>query len=420
MSENYELIYDESTNRYTITLAQSEPLPEGKAYCRKCSNIVDENLMRTISTEYGKITMCTECYLNNYEVCLICGKTHKKSQMLSFTLHDGETVRCCDRCRESFIECTSCGSLHRQDTNSLTPIDGYEYCNTCFQAEIDAGDILKCEDCGEYTKRSASRTYDNKIVCRRCAKDYVPIHEYSYKPTPKFKGRGKSFYGFELEVQVPEDMSSEDIATKVRDGFLYCKRDGSIGHGFEIVSHPFTEDWFYKNKEVFDKIFALRSIGCDGFHNNKCGMHVHITKEFSHLEIFKMMKIMYSTDNYEFWKKISRRKQNEFETWCSTEKSDYTIKNESKTKGISDNRRTALNMTQKTIECRIFRSTLDKRMFFGNLEMMFVLTNFVKSGKSLRASNLNDFQKFIYDSKYEDAKYLVKKVTSRKTILGED
>ena len=421
VTKDYQIVFDESTQRYLITVASSTPIPEGKAFCRKCSKIVDADQIISIKTEWGKTTMCKDCYEKSYEKCPICGKSTKKEQMETFKLHDKTEVHCCNTCRqEKIYACDDCGKLHLVDSPLLVDLDGRRFCKSCFDKKLKSGRIIKCPDCGEFTS-NPREVDDCKKVCPNCHHDYIPINEYSYKPKPKFKGIGKTYYGFELEVQCPDGSDRSEIAKSIRgDGLHYCKHDGSIGYGFEIVSHPFTEEWFYKNPEIFEKIWKLREKGCDGFHNNMCGMHVHITKEFTHLEIYKMMKIMYSDKNYSFWKKISRRRENEYDRWCgSKNKNEKTIKNEAKTKGRGDNKYTALNMTQKTIECRIFRSTLSKEMFYGNIEMMFALTNFVKSGKSLRASALDDFQKYIYDSKYEFAKKLIKATVSKRTIATE-
>lgn len=420
----YEIVTDETTGRYMIQIANVVDLPEGKCMCRKCNEICDKTDIVTIKNRHGKFTMCKACAESLYEVCPVCNEHVKKTDMEDHVLHGNENVRCCTYCRDQEMQtCDHCGLLHWKNSSNLNSIDGETICSGCLNKLMENGSISICPDCNKYSRNMKDTGIDGKKVCRVCWKNYIPINEYSYKPTPLFKGKGKTFYGFELEVQVPEYTDTESVAVTIRDGkFLYCKHDGSIGHGFEIVSHPFTEEWFYANPGELEKLWTLRERGCDGFHNNQCGMHVHITKEFSHLEIFKMMKLMYNENHFHFWKRVSRRKLPEYERWCdssSSNKNHNSIVNEAKTKSGNGNKYTAMNMTRNTIECRIFRSTLDKNMFNANMEMMFALTNFVKSGKSLKVSGLEDFKKYIYDSKYGYAKELLTKIAKTKTILTE-
>ena len=94
--------------------------------------------------------------------------------------------------------------------------------------------------------------------------DEKPIKPYNYKPEPLFYGSGNLFYGVELEIDKGgEYSSSAEILMDVvnRDSeHMYCKHDGSINCGFEMVLHPMTLDYHLNSMnwlDVFNKAVAM-------------------------------------------------------------------------------------------------------------------------------------------------------------------
>ena len=62
---------------------------------------------------------------------------------------------------------------------------------------------------------------------------------------------GKRYFGVELEVDEGGESDSNaervlDIANSGRE-LIYCKHDGSLNDGFEIVTHPMTLDFHENN-----------------------------------------------------------------------------------------------------------------------------------------------------------------------------
>lgn len=73
------------------------------------------------------------------------------------------------------------------------------------------------------------------------------IQDYYYKPEPIFYGEGCRFFGVELEIDYGGESDSSarailDVANGNGLEYLYCKHDGSLDDGFELVSHPMTLD----------------------------------------------------------------------------------------------------------------------------------------------------------------------------------
>ena len=68
------------------------------------------------------------------------------------------------------------------------------------------------------------------------------VHDYYYKPEPIFYGTGSRYLGVELEIDEGGE-SHENAGQILRlansgDELVYCKHDGSLNEGFEIVTHP--------------------------------------------------------------------------------------------------------------------------------------------------------------------------------------
>ena len=76
-----------------------------------------------------------------------------------------------------------------------------------------------------------------------------PIHHYHYVPEFHFFGSGKRYFGVELEID--KGGEDKDNAKEILDvgnaeseyDRIYCKHDGSLVDGFEIVTHPMTLEY---------------------------------------------------------------------------------------------------------------------------------------------------------------------------------
>ena len=66
----------------------------------------------------------------------------------------------------------------------------------------------------------------------------------SYKPDPIFYGKGPRYLGAELEIDGAGECSenAQEILNLANGDWelIYCKHDGSLDDGFEVVTHPMT------------------------------------------------------------------------------------------------------------------------------------------------------------------------------------
>lgn len=108
----------------------------------------------------------------------------------------------------------------------------YTHCTSC-GCVIHAGDAYYIDD-------------DDEPYCSSCYHDrneYQTINDYNYKPNPIFYGNGDRFFGVELEIDGAGECNSNAeriIEAAHQNGleYIYCKHDGSLEDGIEIVTHP--------------------------------------------------------------------------------------------------------------------------------------------------------------------------------------
>lgn len=245
---------------------KSYELPDGDVICEECYECdyttCDDcgDIVLTsdaISVNNGNIIVCESCAEGNegYYHCNCCDGWFTTNYRRVYELHN-LTLVCADCADDECKECVECGDLF------------YRYEMT--EDEDDYGDsIYYCADCERYRKKKA-------------------IHQYNYKPEPKYKTHHSHdefwtdssikelLFGVELEIDKGED--PEAVAESITDACenVYCKHDGSLSDGVEIVSHPCTLEYHLKDLG-WDNICDIALDA--GFLSHKahtCGLHIHV------------------------------------------------------------------------------------------------------------------------------------------------
>ena len=364
--------------------------------------------------------------------CINCGDKFPPSDTHYLEV-TGETI--CETCRfDDYAECNYCEELCPVD-ESITTYDT---------------DETLCEGCCDYHAEYCDRT--NEYYMNGRPNDI--IHDYSYRPDTLFhfikwnetnfqsvdsyRGGSRLHAGVEIEVentgtygteetaeQLLEDMNSRDDST------IYCKEDGSISEGFEVVSQPRTWSNWKKSFETFQPVFDLTEYGFQSHNTTSCGLHVSLSRRaFKPVHLMRFQKLIYF--NPDFIRVLSRRKLGNLLQWGNpyattnyltslnkierdyqqtkegeylTERAEKRLekehyktpfyrnqlggffvnhKNESiyTSKAIANDRKngrgTAVNLTGDRVECRFFRGTLKKETFKMNLEFCFFAFDFSK------------------------------------------
>lgn len=215
------------------------------------------------------------------------------------------------------------------------------------------------------------------------------INMYSYIPEKflfhKISGEEELYMGVELEVDCGG--RDEDNAKYVLDFMntetdnVYCKHDGSLNSGFEIVTHPCTLD-YHKNlpyEELFDWLTKHKYRSHD---TTTCGMHVHINRDYFGTDKLSqdlcISKVLYLFEKY--WDKvelIARRKSNGYARRFRLEEDETPI--DLYAKSQSSDKYGAINLKHKnTVEIRIFKGTLNYNTYICTLEFVGVMAKLAK------------------------------------------
>ena len=172
-------------------------------------------------------------------VCTSCGNKFYREQLSPF---DGELL--CPSCLSNqTVYCSCCDRRIWTDDNVGT--DAQPLCQDCFDDHFE-----RCTTCNALIRRGDTFFRGDEPYCQDCYHsvcDRDAIHDYYYKPTPIFYGDDNRFFGVELEIDgagEDSDNAAEILhIANAEQPMAYCKHDGSLDEGFEIVTHPMTLDF---------------------------------------------------------------------------------------------------------------------------------------------------------------------------------
>lgn len=226
------------------------------------------------------------------------------------------------------------------------------------------------------------------------------IYNYGYKPDPEFRYAGREntattrTYGLELEVSTkrgvshisPDDLS--DRLDAITEGFVYCKSDGSISNGLEMVTHPASLRAHMSN--VSWKHFCKTCVKA-GFRSHdadeSAGLHIHVGRaqlgrtDDERDEVARKLTVLARR----YWPqlvKFSRRAESRLDHWAPRP----SIRYETSWSGAEiaeqmshisvrlanhNARYTAVNLTNRaTIEFRIFRGSLKRDTVIAAIQLV--------------------------------------------------
>lgn len=291
----------------------------------------------------------------------------------------------CDDCHEWICRCWACSNCSTNYTSGScgNQCDSCEVCNDC----------CECVFCDRCSSRQQHWCHECETCesCCQCEDESSIIKDYSYRVEKTLGMRGspkdKTFFGVELEVECSRESNRRVKAMEAHEylqGFAMFKSDGSLDHGFEIVTAPATLE---EHRKGWENFFANRPTGLRSYNTETCGMHIHISRP-KPLHIGKILVFVNNPDNRENITKIAGR--------TSSRWAGYSAKELSDGRKPSPSRYEAVNIVEggKTIELRIFKGTLKKESFFKNLEFAHALFYFTRDA-SYRELSWKDFWAFV-------------------------
>ena len=288
----------------------------------------------------------------------------------------------CERCaEEETVLCSRCGERIYRDDNAGD--ENLPLCQSCYENHY-----YSCDHCGRIIHQddayyARDDEDDEYPLCYTCYSSRgKAIQDYYYKPEPLFRGDGPRYFGVELEIDgAGEDGENAceimEIANSSGLENLYCKHDGSLDDGFEMVTHPMTLD-YHRNEMPWKEILhSAVQMGYTSHQAGTCGLHVHVNRnafgETEREQDAVIARILFFFEkNWEELLKFSRRTQSQLNHWAAR----YGYKDQPKelldhAKKGNAGRYTSVNLTNAdTIEFRIFRGTLKYNTLIATLQLL--------------------------------------------------
>lgn len=366
--------------------------------CKDCGAIIDvenEDYIE-IDGEY----VCKDC-MDDYVQCEECGKWYNIDDCYWI---ESENAYVCEDCLDrEFMQCEDCLEWYRSgDMHLVTNPCGEDYyiCKNCRYC----GNYGICDNCGDLFHIDSLRYHEGHECdyceeCYPCNETIMDYHDFDDWKEYTINDKNESILkGFELEVSGDDCDNVAGLLNDILGDFAVYEEDGSIC-GFEIITNPFSRQYWDKNSEDFKK--ALDVLKTKKYENVNCGLHVHVnreqleTEDLSSEDVIDNIILIMETFKNELTK-FSRRTNSDLARWASflTDDGEELIFEELKKKKSNKGRYCALNITNSdTVEFRIFKGTLEYDELMATLELVDNIVDIARSNK-LEGLTWNDIVSF--------------------------
>ena len=386
----------------------------GYARCQDCG----EWFVAEDGYEYEGEPLCESCFNDSYAVCEDCGEViHCDDAVAIYNRRHNVDRWVCDNCADSYPECIDCGDRFLEEAGCYDNRWWSEQflCESCYEWNGWA----TCEDCGCFTQE-AEEGDDGYWYCPDCIDshrrddeftthlddepdydDGSAIHPYHFKPGAIIRRRMNELvteltFGCELEVDGDYSLSSKarPTAQAIRDltDRVYCKHDGSLNSGFEIVSHPGTLAHHMYELPWKGICSKAAKAGFRSHDAGTCGLHIHVgraglgsNEEERNRTIRKIVVLM-----NRYWDEISRftrRTTSQLDNWAEVNyirgyRLDADIDDRWAADRIPisndhDHRYHAINCeNEATIEFRVFRGTLKRDTIIASIQLCWNICHY--------------------------------------------
>lgn len=345
-------------------------LEENTVVCRDCGRRILK------SNNYGNADMplCQECFEDYYVVCEHCGAIELGEEAIEVS--NGDIL--CRHCASILTSiCERCGATVYRNNAEIA--DNMTLCHECYYENY-----TRCQNCGDIIPMDDAYDHDGDDYCRECYNSLFTnggIRNYSYKPNPIFYGSGFRYFGVELEIDGGgEDDDNADALMELvnaHNKLIYCKHDGSLNNGFEIVTHPMTLNYHMNKMPWVLLVREAKNMGYRSHQPGTCGLHVHVNRDSFGDTLDKregnIARVLYIVEKY--WGemlKFSRRTEAQLNRWAAR----YGYKDNPNefidlVKNYGEGRYSSVNLCNaNTIEFRIFRGTLKYNTIIATLQLV--------------------------------------------------
>jgi hypothetical protein len=298
-----------------------------------------------------------------------------------------------------FFHCHDCENIFNTEEQN-NAYDGYEVCESCCSYSYRYSDRH-----GYYVRDDDENYNENQHI----GEYHSSSDSLGHIPSKYDERKPRVLLGLELEMEIKQGSYSKDeragellenVGEYEGQTYALCEEDGSLDHGFEMVTGYTGLDVHAQQLEFFKR--GLR--GAISHDSDNCGLHVHICKSnMSTLHGAKMILFINDQANHKLIKAIARRDSSEYAKIKNKAESKEWLKNAVKYSAIKDRQLCQLNSDRyealnfkniKTIEFRLFKGSLVYETIMSCLEFTYATWFFTKDA-STKSLTIDGFLKFI-------------------------
>lgn len=208
----------------------------------------------------------------------------------------------------------------------------------------------------------------------------------------RFEGKpaGGLYLGVELEIEVNHDKRIERKAEQwdsLLNGRGILKHDGSIHHGFEIVTAPWSlelQQEFWARQDIAEGFRGVTS-----WRSGRCGLHVHVSKlPLSKYALAKIQVFIHSPATKSYLVALAGRDE---ERWAK-----FVPKKLADCPQINGNRYEAINLQNEyTVEFRLFRGTTNTKHILADIEFVDALCRWATTTSARYCEDWGNFWAYV-------------------------
>jgi len=360
------------------------PLFERVQKCDKCGQYQPIEGGVTTAEDLWVCSSCTQ----HLSECRACNQVFLNEQF---------DVMCSD-CEMSHFVCDECHGVFDENEDNSEYIDGNTYCGSCYDRLT-----YSCDSCGTRVLHDDTVEVGSGTICESCYSSgnydgsYV-IRNYSW--SPRFQDYGKERrFGIELEFEGNKGTAKSmcDLSSNI-----YCKEDGSLDNGYEVVTMPLLfADAVKLGMQIGEK---AKSEGMKG-DNSTCGIHVHVSRNGIKRQDKTIGKLLLLFTQFD--EKISKFARRSSERWAKISKKNKEGYKADLDRFICEERSDryrAINLCNgDTIEFRIFKGTNNPKSIAAIIQFCNAFIDFAEEVDVDEIENLEWSD--IFRSKLDDPAY---------------
>lgn len=378
-------------------------------YCESCMTECEEcgeRFPRGI-IDRGNIYLCDDC-LEDYRECDDCGNYHHISAMY----YEGNNAYCedCVTC------CDCCGEYH----HIMHGISGNrEVCEDCWN-----NNVCCCDECGRYfLEDEVEWTDDDRCLCDSCYENCSgTVRSYHCNPSlvkhyAEDEEEHNCLIGCEIETEEGNYDERKEITKRYGkdERYIYQMRDSSLNSdGIECITQPMSKK-FFDQFNFEDWMQELKDVGARSHDTDNCGLHIHLSRKWfanndDDIEFLVGKARLFMLNNRPCCERFARRSGNSYCEYITPDDAEIEANDKDKVKkfGKKGDRYTTCHITERTVEFRIFRGTLNPETFRASVEFCLRLVDFIKTDEPL------EWTRFI---EYKEIPQALKSYLERRELL---